>query len=634
MYITQRLWLLAALVAAKPPAKRHPQQASTQNTPRSNAARPPRRAPRDYGLGKPNLLIFNLDDAGYGDLGANEGSALAPGDAPHFEALAAESLRLTDFHAAASVCTPSRASLLTGRFGMRFGLIAVLVHGDNRGLPFSERTLPEILRDGAGYASAMAGKWHLGNGDAHHPSRHGFDETLTMPWSHDMGCFEPWPCSYGADPTQGLDFKKQDFTKLNRKYDPRCPPVPCPDARRLTLPKDPVQHWLKLADAEHLKGHALSIPLTWTNASCAGRTSCEAFVVEQPAAPWRLGAKYVAFVRGFVDRVTSKRSHAPASPGDRYRPFFVYVATHAPHGPWLPAPEWQRTPAKMTRESPFAAYLDTMAEVDATLGGVLGAFENVRNDTLVVVTSDNGQLEKMTRNFRTRSNGPFAGGKFSPREGGHRVMGLLRWPGVIEAGVSHRLTSQLDLLPTFVNLVAPKALPAVVLDGEDLGPWLFGDETEANETRVLLVWHCCYAAFHAARVGRYKVYFENDDKTIKPRTIFDLEARPDESKPANLPANVAAAVRGRAYAANEAFFASQDWPKSEQVHVTSWTWRHFPEDDRGPPLVATCCDKRRLDCHCPFPADGLATLARSPPVEFARAAPGADPRCKKRQNTS
>ncbi|EGB11365.1 hypothetical protein AURANDRAFT_1628, partial [Aureococcus anophagefferens] len=364
----------------------------------------------------PNLLIFNLDDAGYGDLGANEGSALAPGDAPHFEALAAESLRLTDFHAAASVCTPSRASLLTGRFGMRFGLIAVLVHGDNRGLPFSERTLPEILRDGAGYASAMAGKWHLGNGDAHHPSRHGFDETLTMPWSHDMGCFEPWPCSYGADVTKTL------------------------------------------------------------------RARGAAFVVEQPAAPWRLGAKYVAFVRGFVDRVTSKRSHAPASPGDRYRPFFVYVATHAPHGPWLPAPEWQRTPAKMTRESPFAAYLDTMAEVDATLGGVLGAFENVRNDTLVVVTSDNGQLEKMTRNFRTRSNGPFAGGKFSPREGGHRVMGLLRWPGVIEAGVSHRLTSQLDLLPTFVNLVAPKALPAVVLDGEDLGPWLFGDETEANET--------------------------------------------------------------------------------------------------------------------------------------------------------
>ena len=69
------------------------------------------------------------------------------------------------------------------------------MHGDGPSLPHAEQTIAEVLK-AAGYATAMAGKWHLGNGDANHPSTHGFDEALTVPWTTDMACYEPWPCRY------------------------------------------------------------------------------------------------------------------------------------------------------------------------------------------------------------------------------------------------------------------------------------------------------------------------------------------------------------------------------------------------------------------------------------------------------
>ena len=62
-------------------------------------------------------------------------------------------------------------------------------------LPHAEQTIAEALKT-VGYATAMAGKWHLGNGDSNHPSTHGFDEALTVPWTTDMACVEPWPCRY------------------------------------------------------------------------------------------------------------------------------------------------------------------------------------------------------------------------------------------------------------------------------------------------------------------------------------------------------------------------------------------------------------------------------------------------------
>jgi arylsulfatase A-like enzyme len=111
-------------------------------------------------------------------------------DTPHrhptpFVMQRARGLRLTDFHAGSSVCTPSRAALMTGRHGLRTGVNANFNPYSLGGLPLSEVTLAELLR-GVGYRTAMAGKWHLGHVPPHGPMHRGFDSWLGAPMPH--GC--------------------------------------------------------------------------------------------------------------------------------------------------------------------------------------------------------------------------------------------------------------------------------------------------------------------------------------------------------------------------------------------------------------------------------------------------------------
>ncbi|MCR5881107.1 sulfatase [Phenylobacterium sp. J367] len=133
---------------------------------------------------KPNIVVILCDDLGYGDLGVF-GSRLIR--TPNIDRLAREGARLTDFYAAANVCTPSRAGLLTGRYPIRMGLAhEVIQAGDtSRGLPQSEVTIAEALRPE--YATALVGKWHLGHvAPWWPPTSQGFDVFFGLPYSHDM----------------------------------------------------------------------------------------------------------------------------------------------------------------------------------------------------------------------------------------------------------------------------------------------------------------------------------------------------------------------------------------------------------------------------------------------------------------
>ncbi len=130
----------------------------------------------------PNIVLILADDLGYGDVGVNGASLI---NTPNMDSLAQQGVRLTQFYTSGNVCTPSRAGLLTGRYPIRTGLAdRTLSIGDQRGLRTSEVTIAEQLKR-LGYATALVGKWHLGDRPEYHPLQHGFDEFFGVLYSND-----------------------------------------------------------------------------------------------------------------------------------------------------------------------------------------------------------------------------------------------------------------------------------------------------------------------------------------------------------------------------------------------------------------------------------------------------------------
>ncbi len=134
-------------------------------------------------MNPPNILLINCDDLGYGDLGCY-GSSLH--QTPALDRLASEGMRFTNFYMASSICSPSRAGMLTGCYPQRISMNRVLFPADPDGLNPEEQTLATLLKT-RGYETALVGKWHLGDQPEFLPRRHGFDHYYGLPYSNDMG---------------------------------------------------------------------------------------------------------------------------------------------------------------------------------------------------------------------------------------------------------------------------------------------------------------------------------------------------------------------------------------------------------------------------------------------------------------
>src|SRR5438477_2776081 len=167
----------------------------------------------------PNVVIVYADDLGYGDLGCYGNTTIKT---PNLDRMAREGTRFTSFYVAQPVCSASRASLLTGCYPNRIGIHGALGPSATHGIADGEVTLAQMLK-AKGYATGIAGKWHLGHHPEFLPTRHGFDEYLGLPYSNDMG---PKPANPNNPPVPLIEGEKTieqnpDVNKLTTLYTER-----------------------------------------------------------------------------------------------------------------------------------------------------------------------------------------------------------------------------------------------------------------------------------------------------------------------------------------------------------------------------------------------------------------------------
>ena len=390
---------------------------------REDSSAPPGPPPRR----RPNIVLIVVDDLGWRDLGCY-GSDFY--ETPALDHLSAEGMTFTDAYAAAPVCSPTRASLLTGKYPARVGITQYIGgHGVGRlsdvpyfpFLPSHEYTLARALRD-AGYRTWHVGKWHLGARESW-PERHGFDLNVGgCEWgSPAHGYFSPYGCPTLRDGPVGEYL-------TDRLTDETIALIEGSDSRPFFL-----NYWT----------YAVHVPIE---------------------APPPLVQKYRAKARRLgLDKV---------DPFDDGEPF----------------PFWQKRGLRVRRRrlQSDPAYAAMVENLDWNVGRLLAALERSgrSDDTLVIFTSDNGGLA--TAEGSPTCNAPLAEGKGWTYDGGVREPLIIRWPGVVEPGSrTDGVVTTPDFYPTLLEAAGLPLRPEQHEDGRSFGPLLRGEPYE----RGPVFWH-------------------------------------------------------------------------------------------------------------------------------------------------
>jgi arylsulfatase A len=340
---------------------------------------------------KPNVVYILADDLGWGDIDVYNRYSAIP--TPIANKFAAESMRFTDMHASSAVCTPSRYSILTGRYCWRSRLKKGVLNGDSPNLIEEGRmTVPSMLKD-AGYYTAGVGKWHLGLGDG---EKTDFSKALTPgPISHGFDYFFGIPAS--------LDMAPYVYFENDHVVEPATVKDPGSSSPRGVF-------WRAGLRAEHFEIPKVLPTLT-------DKT---------------------------VDLIHQRAQHPE-------QPFFLYFALPSPHTPWVPLPEY-RGRSKAGDYGDYVVEVDAMIGRVLDALKASGLAEN----TLVIVTSDNGADWKPEdiEHYPHRANAGWRGEKADVWEAGHRIPFMVRWPGHVTPNtVSDETASLTDLMGTLAAVL-------------------------------------------------------------------------------------------------------------------------------------------------------------------------------------
>lgn len=390
----------------------------------------------------PNVLLIFMDDQGYQDLGCFGSPTIKT---PHIDSIASDGMRFTSFYSASSVCSPSRAALLTGRYPLRAEVPEVLFPWFDWGLKKEQLTIAEVLKN-KGYATACIGKWHLGSKPEFLPTEHGFDYYYGIPYSNDMAFWDSVPLATNVLFTQEVDLEEYRTLKYNAR--------------------------------NRLFGLYGFPPLVKNKK-----------VVELPADQATLTRRYTDEAIRFM------KDHAD-------EPFFVYLPHSMPHIPLY-------TEKAFEGRNPAGPYADCIEEVDHHVGRLLATLDELKlaDNTLVIFTSDNGpwKLDNKGRKWGG-SAAPLRGHKFSSYEGGFREPCVMRFPGTIPPGSTcNEVAGTIDLLPT-IALLTGSTLPAEhIIDGKDISALMKASPKATSPHDAYYFYHANSTRLDGVRIGKWKL---------------------------------------------------------------------------------------------------------------------------------